>query len=219
LTDKPEAVDILVAPRILRTKKFVAALASAPLVVDSKYLDAALKQGKLPSKPSLLHDRETEDRLGFRLSEALDRARTNRHKLLSGWTIFVTKDIQGGFETYKEIIRVNGGEVMMYAGRTGLKMPPSRRSRREKGQGDGSGSEDGEGGAAGEESQNQGGEDELDCVYLVSGTTEAEKKLWKGFRSTAEKQELVPRIVRTDWLLNAAMSQRVRWDAKWALDE
>ncbi|KAI6903363.1 hypothetical protein KC355_g19275, partial [Hortaea werneckii] len=65
----------------------------------------------------------------------------------------------------------------------------------------------------------QGDEDELDCVYLVSGTTEAEKKLWKGFRSTAEKQELVPRIVRTDWLLNAAMSQRVRWDAKWALDE
>ncbi|KAI6811909.1 branched-chain amino acid transaminase, partial [Hortaea werneckii] len=226
LTDKPEAVDILVAPRILRTKKFVAALASAPLVVDSKYLDTALKQGKLPSKPALLHDRETEDRLGFRLSEALDRARTNRHKLLAGWTIFVTKDIQGGFETYKEIIRVNGGEVMMYAGRTGLKMPPSRRSRRgeenkKKGHGDeGSGSEDGEGGeAVGEESQNQGDEDELDCVYLVSGTTEAEKKLWKGFRSTAEKQELVPRIVRTDWLLNAAMSQRVRWDAKWALDE
>ncbi|KAI7492862.1 hypothetical protein KC367_g8956 [Hortaea werneckii] len=227
LTDKPEAVDILVAPRILRTKKFVAALASAPLVVDSKYLDTALKQGKLPSKPSLLHDRETEDRLGFRLSEALDRARTNRHKLLAGWTVFVTKDIQGGFETYKEIVRVNGGDVMMYAGRTGLKMPPSRRSRRDEkekeshGDGTGSGSEDGEGGddTVGEESQNQGDEDELDCVYLVSGTTEAEKKLWKGFRSTAEKQELVPRIVRTDWLLNAAMSQRVRWDAKWALDE
>ncbi|KAI7274646.1 hypothetical protein KC335_g2251, partial [Hortaea werneckii] len=34
--------------------------------------------------------------------------------------------------------------------------------------------------AVGEESQNQGDEDELDCVYLVSGTTEAEKKLWKG---------------------------------------
>ncbi|KAI7253925.1 hypothetical protein D0864_13747 [Hortaea werneckii] len=222
LTDKPEAVDILVAPRILRTKKFVAALASAPLVVDSKYLDTALKQGKLPPKPALLHDRETEDRLGFRLSEALDRARTNRHQFLAGWTIFVTKDIQGGFETYKEIIRVNGGEVMMYAGRTGLKMPPSRRSRREeeKGQGGKSGSEDDEGEeAVGEESQNQGDEDELDRVYLVSGTTEAEKKLWKGFRSTAEKQELVPRIVRTDWLLNAAMSQRVRWDAKWALDE
>lgn len=204
LTQDAKDVDILVAPKILRTRKFVAALASAPLVVDIKYLDTALKQNKLAESPALLKDRDTEERFGFKLADALERAKVNQRKLLRGWSVFVTKDIPGGFDTYKEIITLNGGDAYLYAGRTGLTLP-KRRLRNDP--------------DAGSESQHQGGDEEFDFVYLVSGMSDPEVKCWKQFHSTAEKQDLQARIVKTDWLLNAAMSQQILWDEKWALDE
>ncbi|KAF2771722.1 hypothetical protein EJ03DRAFT_308502 [Teratosphaeria nubilosa] len=203
LVTDPKDVDILVAPKILRTRKFVAALACAPTVVDTKYLDTALKQRKLIESPGLLYDRDGEERMGFKLSEALERAQVNDRKLLRGWSIFVTRDVPGGFETYKEIITLNGGNAYLYSGRTGLVLPKRKRDDPD----------------AGPEAQNQGGDEESELVYLVSGTSDPEMKLWKSFRSTVEKQHLKPRVVRNDWLLNAAMSQRVGWDEKWALNE
>ncbi|KAK3725115.1 regulator of Ty1 Transposition [Vermiconidia calcicola] len=204
LTQDPKDVQILCAPKILRTRKFVAALAGAPMVVDSKYLDTALKQSKLVENPPTLHDRDTEERFGFTLSDSLERAKINQRRLLRGWTIFVTNNVAGGFETYKEIITLNGGVAMLYTGRIGLTLPRLLRAR-----------EDPE---ASGESQHQGGEEELEKVYLVSNITEADVKLWPQFRAVARKQGLEARIVKTDWLLNAAMSQEVKWDAKWAVD-
>ncbi|KAH9809516.1 Regulator of Ty1 transposition protein [Teratosphaeria destructans] len=203
LVTDPKEVDILVAPKILRTRKFVAALACAPTVVDTRYLDAALKQRKLIEPPGLLFDRDGEERMGFKLTEALERAQVNDRKLLRDWSIFVTRDVPGGFDTYKEIITLNGGNAHLYTGRTGLVLPRRKRDDPD----------------AGPEAQNQGGDEEFGLVYLVSGTSEPERKLWKSFRSTVEKQHLKPRVARNDWLLNAAMSQKVGWDEKWMLDE
>lgn len=204
LTQNVGEVDILVAPKILRTRKFVAALASAPLVVNTKYLDTALKQGKLMENPPVLQDRDTEERLGFRLKDAIERAKLNQHQLFHGWSIFVTKDAPGGYDTFKEIIELNGGDVYLYQGRTGLTLPkPHKRENPDPTR----------------ESQPQGDDGGSDHVYLVSGTSEVEVKLWKAFHSLAERQGLQARIVKTDWLLNAAMSQRVVWDEKWVLNE
>jgi hypothetical protein len=201
LTTNPEEVDILVAPRLLRTRKFVSALASAPRVVDMTYLETALK-GKLIKTPDLLHDREGEERMGFRLKDALQRAQENQGKLLRGWSIFVTKDVNGGFETFKEIVTVNGGAAFLYQGRTGMQLP-KRRLRDDP--------------QSGEESQNQGGAEEFDYVYLVSGNSENDQKLWRNFRNVAHKQGVEARIVTTDWLLNAAMTQKITFNEKWLL--
>lgn len=204
LTQDPKDVDILVAPKILRTPKFVCALANGPLVVDTKYLDAALKQKKLVEDPAILQDRDAEKRMGFNLADALGRAKINDHKLFRGWSIFVTKDIPGTFETFRSIIALNGGQPMMYQGRTGTTIP-KRRLRDDP--------------SAGEESQHQGGEEEYDYVYLVSGTSEPEQKLWKSFAELAAKQDLEARIVKADWLLHAAMSQKITWKDMWELKE
>jgi hypothetical protein len=204
LTQDPKDVDILVAPKILRTPKFVCALASAPLVVDTNYLDAALKQKKLLEDPATLKDRDAEKRMGFVLTEALDRAKINDHKLFRGWSIFVTRDIPGTFDTFKSIITLNGGNPMMYQGRTGTTIP-KRRLRDDP--------------SAGGESQHQGGDEEYDHVYLVSGTSEPEQKLWKSFTELAAKQDLEARIVKSDWLLHAAMSQQITWKDMWELKE
>lgn len=205
LTQNPQEVTMLCAPRILRTKKFVCALASAPTIVDSKFLDTTLKHNKIPDPEKYpLRDRDSEERLGFKLAESVERASDNNRKLLRGWSIFVTKDVNGIFDTYKDIITLNGGTAFMYQGRTGVTLP-KRRVRDDP--------------EAGAESQHQGGDEEFDYVYLISGTEASEVKLWKTFRDLAAKQGLEARIVKTDWLLSAAMRQRIEWDEKWQLSE
>lgn len=203
LTQDPKDVTILVAPKILRTPKFVCALANAPLVVDSKYLDTVLKQNKLPAQPSLLSDRDGEERMGFRIDDALKRAEVNKHKLFRGWNIYITKDIPGTFDTFKNIVTLNGGDAFMYQGRTALKKRSKEQDETK----------------AGEERENQGGDDEYGHVYLVSGISGPEQKVWKSFREAAVEEGVEPRIVKADWLLNAAMSQRVAWKDMWELKE
>lgn len=139
------------------------------------------------------------------MDEALERAETNKNRLLRKWTIFVTEKVSGGFDTYKEIINVNSGTATLYKGRTNV-VPKAREHP----------DDDPE---AGPEVKNQGGDEELDKIYLISGTLPEEIKLWEKFRADAEKKELVPRIVKTDWLINLAMSQQVEWDDKWELKE
>lgn len=140
--------------------------------------------------------------MGFNLVDALARAKVNDHKLFRGWSIFVTRDIPGTFDTFKSIITLNGGQAMMYQGRTGTTIP-KRRLRDDP--------------SAGGESQHQGGDEEYDCVYLVSGSSDAEQKLWKPFTDMAAKQDLEARIVKADWLLHAAMSQQITWKDMWEL--
>lgn len=202
LTTDPKEVDILVAARLLRTRKFVCALAGAPLVVDTTFLDSALKQKRLVEEPPMLKDRDGEQRMGFTLAESLERAKINDRKLFKGWSIFVTRDVKGGFDTYRDIVSLNGGTALLYTGRTGLNLPKRK-------------IEDN----PGAESQNQGGEAEYDFVYLVSGESEAEMKLWSKFRDMAHKQGLEARVVGTDWLVSAGLSQQVEWKSKWELNE
>ncbi|KAK0257903.1 hypothetical protein B0A54_14481 [Friedmanniomyces endolithicus] len=209
LTLDPKDVDILVAPSIKRTRKFVAALASAPLVVDTRYLDAALTQNKLVENPSTLLDRKAEEAMGCTLVDALKRAKLNQHQLLRGWSIFVTAEIAGGFETYKEIINVNGGEAFLYKGRTGLTLP----KRRLRDAPPPAGSQPSSSGTAVDDKDAR--EVKYDHIYLVAGDSDAEVKLFKAFRALAEKQGLVARVVKSEWLLNAAMAQEVRWDGEW----
>ncbi|KAF2209271.1 hypothetical protein CERZMDRAFT_47623 [Cercospora zeae-maydis SCOH1-5] len=204
LTQDPKEVDILVAPKLLRTKKFVCAIAGSPLVVHTSFLDAALDEKRLIENPPMLKDRDGEERLGFKLAESLDRAKQNQHKLFAGWSIYVTKDIKGGFDTYKDIITLNGGVALMWQGRTGMSFA-RRRPRTDA--------------AAGAESHNQSQDDDFDCVYLVSGESAVEAKLWPTFRKEAEKQDLEARVVTSDWVLNAALSQEIVSRDKYRLDK
>ncbi|KAI4717523.1 hypothetical protein E4T48_06320 [Aureobasidium sp. EXF-10727] len=206
LTTEPAECTLLCAPRILRTKKFIAALAMSPEVVNISYLDAALSKTTLPDIDKYrLEDHEAEERLGFFMNEAIERGATNANRLLHGWTIFVTEKVSGKFETYKEIIAINGGTAVPYKGRSNV-LPGPRVAPQEDPE-------------AGDEVKNQGGDEELNRVYLISSTSDEEVRLWEKFKAEAEKKGLEPKIVKTDWLINLAMSQRVEWDDKWELKE
>lgn len=203
ITDDFKKVDLLCAPKPVRTKKFVAALACAPILVSTTYLDAALKNNKLPPpEKHLLEARDFEQANGFRMDEAMTRAKQNKHRLLKDWTIFCTQNVAGGFDTYKDIVEANGGKCSMWKGRT-TSITASKRPKND---------------ASTEESQNQK-EDEGDVLYLISEPDKKEFANWAKFRELAAKHDMIPRIVKTEWILCVAMAQYVHWKEEWELTE
>jgi hypothetical protein len=198
ITEDTSNVDLLCAPKIVRTRKFVCALADYPEIVAPSFLDSCLKHNKVPDPAKhRLQDRDAEGRLGITLRGSLEHAKTNNHHLLSGWQVFCTDGVNGGFDTFKAIVEANGGTCMLYKGRTAMTV-----SKRSFGPND-----------LAVESQ---GDDEGDTLYLISGESKKEKDLWPAFMQMAESADMVPVIVKTDWLLSIAMQNVVHWDDKWA---
>ncbi|KAL9029062.1 MAG: hypothetical protein Q9196_002644 [Gyalolechia fulgens] len=200
VTQEPTQCTHLASPSILRTKKFVCALAHAPVVISTDYVDDCLaKDERLEPDDYLLNDPAGEERLGFVLSEAMSRAKNHRGRLLRGMTIYCTEPVKGGFDTYKAIIEANGGTCLLYKARAS-----SATASRPTGPGG-----DPEGMA----------DDETDYIYLISGPSPAEIPLWSRFRSMVHAAGKHPRVVETDWLLNSALRQQVHWNEGYQLTE
>ena len=53
--------------------------------------------------------------------------------------------------------------------------------------------------------------EEPDYIYLISGAKPEEQRLWLKFRQMVTAVGKLPRIVRTDWMLDLALSQQVQW--------
>lgn len=189
----------LAAPTIIRTQKFICALAHAPIVLSTDFVDRCLEENKkLPPEEFLLNDPEGETRLGMKLTDATARARENKGRLLQGYSIYCTETVHGGFDTYKSIIEANGGKCLLYRARAG-----SSNSR--------------VGGLDGEVDDVMS--DTPEYAYLISGIAHDELRLWPKFRHMAQAMGRFPRIVRTDWMLDLALSQRVTWHKSYELTE
>ncbi len=164
-------------------------MARAPTVISTDFVDQCLTQNKkLSPDDYILNDVEGEQRLGFTIAEAIARAKEKKGLLLRGYTIYCTENIRGGFESYKSIVEANGAKCLLFRARAGS-IAASRTG-------------------AGDETED---DEEADYVYLISGASPEEKKLWSKFRSMAQGVGKVPRIVRSDWMLDLALRQEVRW--------
>ena len=181
----------LASPHILRTQKFICALAHGSVIISTNFVDDCLSQNKLLEPENyLLQDTEGEERLAFNLSDSLARAKTNKGQLLQGYTIYCTDTIHGGFETYRSIAEVNGGKCLMYRARAG-----SSATLR-----------------AGQDEENDVFKPGAPgYVYLISGSTPEEAKLWPKFRQMIEGVRKKPLVVRQDWILDLALSQHHAW--------
>lgn len=189
----------------MRTQKFICALAHAPVVLSTNFIDDCLQHDQLLNPNDyILHDKEGEKRIGHKLSDALGRARENKGRLLHSATIYCTEPIHGGFDTYKAIVEVNGGKCLLYRARAGTSV--SARVNR-----DGDGDDDDDKDKTKTESHF------LQYVYLVSGATLEESKLWPRFRQMVEEAGRTPRIVRSEWILNLALSQEAHWKPDYEL--
>ncbi|KAL1956007.1 hypothetical protein VTO42DRAFT_7907 [Malbranchea cinnamomea] len=186
----------LAAPSILRTQKFVNALAYAPKIINCDFITDCINEEKLLNPDDyILRDKESEKRYNFTLEEALRRARQNKNKLLQGRTIYCVENIHGGFDAFRSIIETNGGQCALFRGRAGIAIG----GRRAVDEGDASNAST-----------------EKD-VYLISGTEKSHQKLWPKFRALAHDAKKNPRIVRTDWLLDSVLCQELRWKDEWEL--
>ena len=187
MTQDPSRASHLAAPGLVRTPKFVTAIAYAPLIISTTFIDACLRDDELhDAEKFLLKDKASEKKYNVTLAQSRERAHQNKNQLLAGRTIFCMRDIHGGFETFRSIAIANGGQCNAYEGRP-HNMVGSRRC---------------------------GSEDELEDevqkdAILISGQTESSVKLWRKFQQMAEGRRKVPRIVKPDWLLETAIAQKV----------
>ena len=192
LTENPAECSFVAAPKIMRTKKFICAMAGAPTLLSLEFVRQCLKQNKLlrPADYPLI-DKAGEKTYHIKITDAVKRAKANKGRLLKGQTIYITQDVKGGPDTYRDIIETNGGNCVVFKGRTNSLS------------------------AAIQDTETS----ELDSyVYLLSGESKAEEVLWPKFREQAEVIRRKARVVKTDWMLDLALSQHIRWDRTYEIE-
>ncbi|KAF9763534.1 hypothetical protein IL306_003074 [Fusarium sp. DS 682] len=194
IVQEGQPCDYLAAPTVVRTVKFLCALARGPTVISSTFIDQTLDKGiLLDVEDFILKDKEAEKRHNMVLETSVARAKANRGKLLVGVPIYCTEKIRNGPDSYKAIAEANGAIFKIYRARSGTTIRPTTAEE--------------EGNAPPEP------------VYLLSSARPDEKPLWEKFCDMAYKGNMEPRIVAPDWLLDVAMAQQVRFDKKFLAEK
>ncbi|EKM60159.1 uncharacterized protein PHACADRAFT_203428 [Phanerochaete carnosa HHB-10118-sp] len=112
-TAKPLECTHLVAHKIVRTEKFLCAMAVAPHIVTEKWVAACVSKKSIqPEAPFALKDLESEKRYGYRLNDALIRARANGRKLFQGATFYMTPKIPVDSKLLKAVVTAGGGQLL-----------------------------------------------------------------------------------------------------------
>ncbi|UKZ86837.1 uncharacterized protein TrAFT101_002661 [Trichoderma asperellum] len=193
IVQEGQPCDYLAAPHVVRTVKFLCALARGPTVISSTFIEKTLETGKLQDvEDFILKDDEAEAKYDVNLEKSVARAKAHRGKLLRSIPIYCTDKIRNGPESYRAIAEANGAMFMIYRARSGTTIKPT--------------------------TAEEDGFAPPEPVYLLSGVTPEEKQLWKRFKEMAENGHMEPRVVSPDWLLDVAMAQQVRFDKKFLLE-
>lgn len=187
VVDHPSKATHLAVPNILRTPKFMVALAYAPKVLSTDYIEACLEEDEFLEPDAYeLVDEVNEKKHDVVLKEALERAKANKQQLLKGTTIYCTEKIISGFETLQAIAEANGTTLTHYRGRHVT--IPSRRAG----------------------SQTDSKDDTDNEVYLISNDNEEDRRLWPKFVRMAEDGRRRPYVLVAEWLLSSALRQEVQ---------
>lgn len=185
--------DYLVAPKMVRTLKFLKVLARGVDILKSEFVDDILETGEVPDPDDYrLQDKEAEKRFGVTLAAAIARAKELRdsgRSLLRNIPIYCTADIKNGVDSYKALAEANGAIFKVYRARSGTTIKPTTREE--------------DGGAPPEP------------VYLLTSNSPSEKELWPRFEAMARKGNMEPRVVVSDWMLDVILRQEYFFDKKY----
>jgi len=187
VVDHPSKATHLAVPNILRTPKFMVALAYAPKILSTEYIEACLEQDEFLEPDGYeLKDKDNEKKHGMVLKKVLEKAKANKQQMLKGTTMYCTEKIVGGFETLQAIAEANGSTLTHYRGRH--MTIPSRR--------------------AGSEANTD--DDAEDEVYLISNDNDEDRRLWPKFVRMAEDSRRTPHVLIAEWLLSSALRQAIQ---------
>lgn len=217
----------MAAPSILRTPKFLSAIAYAPTILDISYITACIEKGEfLDPNLYLLKDTTNEERYSLTLADAQERAKKNKQRLLAGKIIYCVENIAGGYDVFKSIIESNGGTCILFRGRPGSVSAAASRRDRDRDRDNHRHHRHSPAPARNRVNSNDEDNDSDDEdddvneeVFLISGDSEDRNnaKLWSKFGQQARDAKKVPRIVKFEWLLETVLAQEMRWKASWEL--
>ncbi|KAH9892440.1 hypothetical protein C8Q73DRAFT_698027 [Cubamyces lactineus] len=109
---KPTECTHLLVRSIVRTEKFLCAVAVAPYVLGEHWaIRSATVRKLLPEDEFMIKDAETEKKYGFVLGDALKRAKKNAQKLFAGKTFYVTSKVPVDSKLLKNVVTANGGQL------------------------------------------------------------------------------------------------------------
>ncbi|KAG2130893.1 hypothetical protein DEU56DRAFT_740363 [Suillus clintonianus] len=114
MTTKPNDCTHLVTKGIVRTEKFLCAIASSPFVLTEGWVNSSVRAGKLlPESDFLISDPEPERKWNFKLSTSLERAKREDggEGLFKGMTFYVTPKVEIDLKLLKAVITSAGGQV------------------------------------------------------------------------------------------------------------
>ncbi|OBT83412.1 hypothetical protein VE02_07696 [Pseudogymnoascus sp. 03VT05] len=115
IVQDPSTCNYLAAPGMVRTHKFLCALATGVGILSSEFIDACLTSSTVPPPESfVLKDRAKEKHFKVKLADAVNRAKSNLGHLLRGIAVYCTEAIPNGPGTYKTIVEFNGGEFAIF---------------------------------------------------------------------------------------------------------
>lgn len=185
-----QACDSLVAPNIVRTVKFLCAMARGVMVLSTYFIDM-LDSGEVPCPDEyVLRDEAAEKRYSMNLERSVARAKANKGRLLRGIPVYCTEKIRNDADSYRAITEANGVIFKLYRARSSTTIKSTT-------------AEDGHA--------------PPEPVYLVSSSSV--KQMWPRFKEMAEKGNMEPRIVSADWLIDVALAQQVRFDKKFLMEK
>ncbi|KAG0699519.1 hypothetical protein DFH29DRAFT_1070645 [Suillus ampliporus] len=114
MTTKPNDCTHLVTKGIVRTEKFLCAIACSPFVLTEGWVNSSVRAGKLlPETDFQISDPESERKWSFKLSTSLVRAKREDggENLLKGMSFYVTPKVDIDLKLLKAVVASAGGQI------------------------------------------------------------------------------------------------------------
>ncbi|GLB37897.1 putative regulator of Ty1 transposition protein 107 BRCT domain containing protein [Lyophyllum shimeji] len=112
LTTRSAECTHLLAPHLVRTEKFLCALANSSFILTEKWAtDSAAARKLLDEGDYLLHDKANERRLDVVLADALARAKKLQGTLFAKTVFYVTPKVSIDIKLLKNVVTACGGQV------------------------------------------------------------------------------------------------------------
>ncbi|KAF7296145.1 hypothetical protein MKEN_01429800 [Mycena kentingensis (nom. inval.)] len=111
ITKDPTECTHLIAPSIVRTEKFLGALARRAWILSKDWaLDSAAANKLLAEKDYILSDPASEEKWGFKLRDAMKRAQDVGGEVFKGMTFYATRNVKVDQQMLRTVIEAQGGK-------------------------------------------------------------------------------------------------------------
>ncbi|KAJ6631463.1 hypothetical protein B0H10DRAFT_2207120 [Mycena sp. CBHHK59/15] len=111
ITSRASECTHLIVPGLVRTEKFLCALAAAPFILTHEWAVDSVAAGKLlPEDDYLLQDASGELKYDFALTDALARAKELKGRLFKDHMFYVTPKVRIDLQLLKNVVIAHGGQ-------------------------------------------------------------------------------------------------------------